>query len=137
MSVISSIYAGTPDDMRKRVQRHRELGYRGHSVKIGANETDGGAKLDAERIRASLADAKYGEYFIVDANGGLGLEHALRLLRLVPKHLDFVLEAPCNLQRTSCLKISTPKYRYFVTNPPLTTSAFYKLLSTKPLMASA
>ena len=93
--VISSIYAGEPDAMRARVQAHRELGYRGHSVKIGASEYQGGPALDAERIKASLADAKQGEYFLVDANGGLSVEHALRLLKLLPDHLDFVLEAPC------------------------------------------
>ncbi len=96
MPVISSIYAGQPDDMRQRVQAHRESGYRGHSIKIGASEVEGGAKLDADRIQASLADAKYGEYFIVDANGGLSVEHALRLIRLLPRNLDVVLEAPCS-----------------------------------------
>ena len=95
MPVISSIYAGDPDDMRARVQQHREQGYRGHSVKIGASEQEGGPRLDAERIKASLADAKAGEYFLADANGGLTLEHALRLLKLLPDDLDFVLEAPC------------------------------------------
>ena len=95
MPVISSIYADDPDDMRARVQQHREQGYRGHSVKIGASEREGGPRLDAERIKASLADAKAGEYFLADANGGMTLEHALRLLKLLPDDLDFVLEAPC------------------------------------------
>jgi len=95
MPVISSIYAGDPDDMRSRVQQHRHQGYRGHSVKIGASESEGGPRLDAERIKASLADAKAGEYFLVDANGGMTLEHASRLLKLLPDDLDFVLEAPC------------------------------------------
>lgn len=99
LPVISSIYAGEPDDMRTRVQQHREQGYRGHSVKIGASEREGGPRLDAERIKASLADAKVGEYFIVDANGGMTLEHALRLLKLLPANLDFVLEAPCETWR--------------------------------------
>ena len=51
--------------------------------------------LDAARIGASLADKRPGEFFIVDANGGLTVETALRLLRLLPPGLDFVLEAPC------------------------------------------
>jgi L-alanine-DL-glutamate epimerase-like enolase superfamily enzyme len=51
--------------------------------------------LDAERITASLADRQPGEYFLVDANGGMNVEHALRMLRLLPAGLDFVLEAPC------------------------------------------
>ena len=46
-------------------------------------------------IAACLADRQPGEYFIVDANGGLIPETALRMLRLLPAGLDFVLEAPC------------------------------------------
>ncbi|MFT5260342.1 MAG: L-alanine-DL-glutamate epimerase-like enolase superfamily enzyme [Saprospiraceae bacterium] len=96
LPVISSIYAGTPDDMRARVHAHREQGYLGHSVKIGASELEGGPKLDTERVKAALADAVAGEYFIVDANGGLSVEHAMRVLKLLPANLDFVLEAPCS-----------------------------------------
>nr|WP_246264579.1 mandelate racemase/muconate lactonizing enzyme family protein [Aromatoleum toluvorans] len=90
MPVISSIYMGDPDDMRRRVAEHRAMGYIGHSVKVG-----GEPAVDAERIAASLADKRPGEYFIVDANGGLTVETALRMLRLLPPGLDFVLEAPC------------------------------------------
>ncbi|WP_166417160.1 mandelate racemase/muconate lactonizing enzyme family protein [Cochlodiniinecator piscidefendens] len=95
MPTISSIYAGDPDDMRKRVADHRAMGYRGHSVKIGALDSEGGPALDAERITAALADRKPGEYFIVDANGGMLPETALRMLNMLPPRLDFVLEAPC------------------------------------------
>lgn len=95
MPVISSIYAGDPEDMRARVADHRARGYRGHSVKVGALDREGGPALDAERIAAALADRQPGEYFIVDANGGLLPETALRMLRMLPDGLDFVLEAPC------------------------------------------
>ncbi|RJE84977.1 mandelate racemase/muconate lactonizing enzyme family protein [Paracoccus onubensis] len=95
LPTISSIYAGTPDDMRARVAKHRAKGYMGHSIKIGASEAEGGPQLDAERIAASLADRQPGEFFLVDANGGLTPETALRMLRLLPAGLDFVLEAPC------------------------------------------
>ncbi len=81
--------------MRARVADHRTRGYRGHSIKVGALEAEGGPALDAERIVASLADRRPGEFFIVDANGGLIPETALRLLALLPEGLDFVLEAPC------------------------------------------
>ena len=90
MPVISSIYMGDPDDMRKRVAEHRALGYIAHSVKIGDEPAE-----DAARIAASLADKRPGEFFIVDANGGMTVETALRMLRLLPQGLDFVLEAPC------------------------------------------
>lgn len=90
MPVISSIYTGDPDDMRRRVAAHREQGYTAHSVKVGDDPS-----LDAQRIAAALADKRPGEFFIVDANGGLTVETALRMLRLLPAGLDFVLEAPC------------------------------------------
>ena len=90
MGVISSIYAGSPEAMRQRVQEHRLQGYKGHSVKIGEDPA-----LDAERVMACLADRQAGEYFIVDANGGMTVETALRFLRLLPRHADIVLEAPC------------------------------------------
>ena len=95
MPVISSIHAGDPEDMRARVADHRSRGYRGHSLKIGATEAEGGPALDAERIAASLADRQPGEYFIADANGGLTPESVLRLLSLLPDGTDIVLEAPC------------------------------------------
>lgn len=95
LPTISSIHAGEPDDMRARVAAHRRKGYLGHSLKVGASAAEGGPALDAERIAASMADRRPGEYFIVDANGGLVPETALRMLRALPRGLDFVLEAPC------------------------------------------
>jgi cis-L-3-hydroxyproline dehydratase len=95
MPTISSIYAGTPDDMRARTIEHRKLGYRGHSVKIGALDSEGGPALDAARIEACLADRQHGEFFLVDANGGMMPETVLRMLNLLPAGMEFVLEAPC------------------------------------------
>ncbi len=99
LPLISSTHTGTPDEMRERVATYRSRGYRGHSIKIGATEPEGGPALDAERIRACLADRQPGEYFLVDANGGLSVESALRMLELLPSALDFVLEAPCGTWR--------------------------------------
>ncbi|WP_027858151.1 mandelate racemase/muconate lactonizing enzyme family protein [Marinobacterium jannaschii] len=104
MPVISSIYAGEPEDMRGRVAAHRGQGYKSHSVKVGASESEGGPSLDAARIAAALADRQPGEYYIVDANGGMSVEHALRMLRLLPAGLDFVLEAPCATWR-ECISL--------------------------------
>ncbi|MGY1644290.1 mandelate racemase/muconate lactonizing enzyme family protein [Geodermatophilus sp. SYSU D00703] len=95
MPMISSVHAGDPEEMRARVADHRARGYRGHSIKIGALDSEGGPSLDAERITACLADRGPGEFFLVDANGGLLPETALRLVALLPPGLDFVLEAPC------------------------------------------
>lgn len=90
LPVISSIHTGDPDDMRRRVADHRRQGYRGHSVKIGGDPV-----INAARIEAALSERRPDEFFIVDANGGMSLEAALRMLRLLPPGLDFVLEAPC------------------------------------------
>ena len=95
MPMISSIPVGNPEEMRGWVADHRARGYRGHSVKIGALDSEGGPALDAERITACLAGRHPGEYFIVDANGGLRPETALRMIGLLPRGLDFVLQAPC------------------------------------------
>ena len=81
--------------MREQVAAYREKGFKGHSVKIGARPAEGGPALDAARIEAALADARRDEYFLVDANGGLSVEHALRMLNRLPGGLDFALEAPC------------------------------------------
>lgn len=99
LPMISSIYAGTPDEMRERVAQHRAQGYLGHSIKIGALDSEGGPALDAERISACLADRRPGEFFLADANGGLTPEAALRMLRMLPEELDIVLEAPCRTWR--------------------------------------
>ncbi|RBR10601.1 hypothetical protein FVER53590_12131 [Fusarium verticillioides] len=73
-----------------RVAEHRARGYIGHSVKIGGDPGE-----DARRMTASLADMQPGEFFLVDANDGMTVENALRMLRHLPPGLDFVLEAPC------------------------------------------
>ncbi|MEI9415686.1 mandelate racemase/muconate lactonizing enzyme family protein [Mesorhizobium sp. Cs1321R2N1] len=99
MPLISSIRMDEPESMRRNVAEHRARGYRGHSVKIGGEPAE-----DAARIAAALADKKAGEHFIVDANGGMTVETALRLLRLLPHGLDFVLEAPCATWR-ECLSL--------------------------------
>lgn len=93
--IISSIGSNDPEKMRANVRAHRNAGYSGHSIKIGANEVEGGPALDAERLRACLADRKPGEWFLADANNGMRPEEALRMLSLLPDGLDFVLEAPC------------------------------------------
>ena len=93
--VISSIGGAGPEAMRAKVAHHRAAGFLGHSIKIGASEADGGPMLDAERIGACLADRQPGEWFQADANNGMSPEQVLRLLALLPKATDIVLEAPC------------------------------------------
>lgn len=90
MPIISSIHVGDPTEMRQRVAADREKGYIAHGLKVG-----GDPEIDARRITESLADKKPDDFFLVDGNGGLTVEMALRMLRLLPPGLDFVLEAPC------------------------------------------
>ncbi|GMG24728.1 enolase C-terminal domain-like protein [Aspergillus flavus] len=99
LPLISSIYVGEPEDMRARVAKYRAKGYKGQSVKISGEPV-----TDAKRITAALADQQPDEFFIVDANGGLSVETALRLLRLLPHGLDFALEAPCATWR-ECISL--------------------------------
>ena len=93
--MISSIPTDTPDEMRRNIAQHRQAGFIGHSIKIGASESEGGPALDAERITKCLADRNQGEWFLADANGGMKPEQLKRLFALLPSGLDFVLEAPC------------------------------------------
>jgi len=99
LPVISSIYTGEPQDMVRRVREHRQQGYLGHSLKIGDDPV-----LDAERIQAVLEERQSGEFFHVDANGGMTVENGLRLLRLLPRGLDIVLESPCATWR-ECMSL--------------------------------
>lgn len=99
LPLISSIHVGEPEEMRQHVAELRENGYKGHSIKIGATQSDGGPGLDASRIEQALADAKQDEFFIVDGNGELTPEYMRRVLNLLPSELDFVLENPCETWR--------------------------------------
>ncbi|NKX56531.1 mandelate racemase/muconate lactonizing enzyme family protein [Arthrobacter mobilis] len=99
MSMMSSIHAGDPEEMRARVADHRARGYRGHSIKIGTADSEGGPALDAERIAACLADRQPGEFYFVDANGGMTPETVLRMQALLKPGLDFVIEAPVSTRR--------------------------------------
>ncbi|KAI9369563.1 enolase C-terminal domain-like protein [Aspergillus egyptiacus] len=98
MPVICSIPVSDAAGTRRAVAFAREKGYTGFSVKIGA-----GAIENAERIQAALADkpSGSGEFFLIDANGGMTVDSALQMLRVLPEELDFVLEAPCATYRES------------------------------------
>lgn len=132
LPVISSIYVGDPDDMRKRVAEHRAMGYLAHSVKVGDDP-----QTDAARIAASLADKKPGEFFIVDANGGMTVESALRMLRLLPPGLDFVLEAPCATYRECVSLRRRTNVPIISTNWRRTTHPYRNSLQMTPPKASA
>ena len=103
--LISSIPVDTPRAMRASVADYRARGFGGHSVKIGSDESEGGPSTDAARLAACLADRQPGEWFLADANNSMTPEQVLRLLKLLPDGLDFVLEAPCaNWRETLSLR---------------------------------
>lgn len=99
LPIMSSITVAEPEEMRELVASYRSKGYIGHSVKIRGEPT-----IDAACITAALADKQPGEFFLIDANGGLTVETALRMLRLLPQGLDFVLEAACATYR-ECISL--------------------------------
>ena len=96
MPVICSLSAGSPLEIEKEISKFRQRGYKGFSVKIGASKDPA---LDVERVIAAFKDRHPGDFYLVDANGGMTVEGALRMLKLLPPDLDFVLEQPCGTWR--------------------------------------
>lgn len=92
LPIICSLSAGTPQEIKDEVAKFRSRGYSGYSVKIAASSDPA---LDVERVKVALEDRRPGDFYTVDANGSLTVEGALRMLKLMPPHLDFVLEQPC------------------------------------------
>ncbi|KAK4932412.1 hypothetical protein LTR49_001281 [Elasticomyces elasticus] len=79
-------------EIKEEVELFRSRGYTCFSVKVAASQDPA---LDVERVKAALKDRQPGDFFVVDANGGMTIEGALRMLKLMPPTLDFVLEQPC------------------------------------------
>jgi L-alanine-DL-glutamate epimerase-like enolase superfamily enzyme len=79
----------TPDNMVRRLEGWRELGYRRHSIKLGSEVGE-----DIERIRHIAGLRRANEEFTFDANGGWGPWEAVRILNAT-SDLDFWIEQPC------------------------------------------
>ncbi|KAK3641375.1 hypothetical protein LTR56_011403 [Elasticomyces elasticus] len=92
LPIICSLSAGSPQEIKEEVELFRSRGYTCFSVKVAASQDPA---LDVERVKAALKDRQPGDFFVVDANGGMTIEGALRMLKLMPPTLDFVLEQPC------------------------------------------
>ncbi|KAK4924219.1 hypothetical protein LTR49_008740 [Elasticomyces elasticus] len=101
LPIICSLSAGTPQEIKDEVAKFRSRGYTCFSVKVAASQDPG---LDVERVKLALEDRQPGDFFVVDANGGMTVEGALRMLKLMPPTLDFVLEQPCATWR-ECLAL--------------------------------
>ncbi|KAK4952116.1 hypothetical protein LTR10_010036 [Elasticomyces elasticus] len=92
LPIICSLSAGSPQEIKDEVAKFRSRGYTCFSVKVAASHDPA---LDVERVKVALDDRQPGDFFVVDANGGMTVEGALRMLKLMPPTLDFVLEQPC------------------------------------------
>ena len=62
--VMSSISSGSPDYMMEIIRKYREMGYRGHSVKVGGSDIE----LDIRRIRHIEQNRLEGERILYDVN---------------------------------------------------------------------
>ncbi|CAG7930357.1 unnamed protein product [Penicillium olsonii] len=96
LPVISSIPVADEQGTRKKVEKYRAAGFTGFSVKIGSDPV-----ASAIQVKAALEGQRPGEHFLIDANGGMTVESALRMLKMLPNDLDFVFEAPCATYRES------------------------------------
>ncbi|KAF2171607.1 hypothetical protein M409DRAFT_63249 [Zasmidium cellare ATCC 36951] len=100
MPIICSLSAGSPQEIGEELASFRSRGYTAFSVKIGGKDP----AEDVERMKTALSGRKPGDFYTIDANGGMTVEGALRMLRLIPQDLDFVLEQPCGTWR-ECLAL--------------------------------
>ncbi|KAM0542363.1 hypothetical protein ACHAPJ_012829 [Fusarium lateritium] len=94
LPLLTSLPVADAENTRRLVSEARAAGYSGFSVKIGENPVS-----DAARVVAALAERKETEFFSIDANSSMTVETTLRMLRLLPDGLDFILEAPCATHR--------------------------------------
>lgn len=94
LSLMASLPVADAENTKKIVAEARAKGFTGYSVKIGENPVS-----DAARIAAALSEKQENEYFSIDANSSMTVETSLRLLRLLPASLDFILESPCATNR--------------------------------------
>ena len=87
------------EGMRALVDGFRKKGFRAYSLKISGEDP----VTDAAAIVEAFKDKRADEWFLVDANGGMTVDGALRMLRLLPPQagLEFTLEAPCRTWRES------------------------------------
>ncbi|RSL60504.1 hypothetical protein CEP54_006744 [Fusarium duplospermum] len=94
LPLLTSLPVADAENTRRLIAEARAAGYTGFSVKIGENPIS-----DAARVVAALSEKKENEFYSIDANSSMTVESTLRMLRLLPDGLDFILEAPCATHR--------------------------------------
>ena len=87
--IASSVSTGTPDEMLAEVARFREMGYRVHSCKVGAN-----IHLDIERIKLLAENEHDGEIIFYDVNRAWLPREAITVMNAVDGTTSW-FEQPC------------------------------------------
>ncbi len=87
--IASSVSTGSPDEMLDDVRRFRELGYRVHSCKVGAD-----VEADIARIRLLAEHEQPGETIFYDANRAWLTREAITVLGHIPPVTSW-FEQPC------------------------------------------
>jgi L-alanine-DL-glutamate epimerase-like enolase superfamily enzyme len=87
--IASSVSTGSPQQMLDEVQRFRDLGYRVHSCKVGAD-----VAMDIERINLLAANERDGEIMFYDANRAWLPREAITVMNSV-SGLTSWFEQPC------------------------------------------
>lgn len=87
--IASSVSTGSPQEMLDEVQRFRDLGYRVHSCKVGAD-----VHQDIERINLLAANERAGEIIFYDVNRAWLPREAITVMNSV-SGLTSWFEQPC------------------------------------------
>ena len=87
--IMSSVSSGTPEEMLAIMQSYRDIGYVGHSVKVG-----GDVEKDIERIRFLEANRLAGERILYDVNRAWSRREAVIVMNAVAD-LGVSFEQPC------------------------------------------
>jgi L-alanine-DL-glutamate epimerase-like enolase superfamily enzyme len=87
--IASSVSTGTPQQMLDEVQRFRDMGYRVHSCKVGADVI-----MDIERINLLGANERAGEIMFYDANRAWLPREAITVLNSIAGITSW-FEQPC------------------------------------------
>ncbi len=87
--IASSVSTGSPEEMLDEVQRFRDMGYRVHSCKVGAD-----IHLDIKRIRHLVENELDGETIFYDANRAWLPREAISVMNAVADITSW-FEQPC------------------------------------------
>ena len=93
--VLSTVPVCKPEDLRSQVDGLRKKGVKAFSIKLSGEPV-----TDAAAVVEAFKDKRPDEWFLLDTNGGMTVDGALRMLRLLPQDgVEFTLEAPCRTWR--------------------------------------